>query len=307
MREKHLIPFFLLACLSSAGVYEVSSLESITKPLVVPPSNWYLARETSYPNALSEYDPEGAGMMQYIDETDQDSVLINYEKAPAITWTNATLEMKAAEILERDHPSASIMGNGTMTIARVTAGYAKSYDSEYDTYSLETVFQKGSIFFRAYALYAAMHYAEAQVISLLNSIAVQEPTSISCLIETSNPETGEPVTIRGAILPVCPDAQVRVIIRTPDGPTSAIAAITDSLGNYSTSYIPNRPGIWSFQASWEGNDVYKGAESSSVYLTIETGTSEDPPPYYVLATVAGVSLAVASFLLFKKKRRIPKL
>jgi hypothetical protein len=306
MGERHLTLCFLLACLSVVVAYEGSGLESITKPLVILPQNWYLATETSYPNAVSEYDPEGAGMMQYIDETDQDSVLINYEKAPAITWTNATLEMKASEILERDHPNALIVDSGTMTIAHVTAGYAKSYDSEYDAYGLETVFRKGSVFFNVYALYAATHYAEAQVTSLLNSIAVQEPTSISCLIEASNPETGEQVTIRGAIIPVCPDAPVRIIIRTPDGPTSAIAATTDSLGNYSTSYIPNRPGTWSFQASWDGNDVYKGAESSAAYLTIEIGIRENPPPYYVLAIVAGVLLVAASFLLFRKKRRFPK-
>lgn len=293
--------YLLLACLSVSVVYEGSGLESITKPLVVPPSNWYLASETSYPNAPSEYDPEGAGMMQYIDQLDQDFVVIHYERASAITWTNATLESKAAEILERDHTTEPIIDNGIMTIAGITAGYAKAYDSQYDAYSLETVFKKGPVFFRAYANYAATHYAEAQVISLLNTIAVQETTLISCSVNAFSAETGDKLTIYGAISPSCPNVPVRIIAQAPDGSRSAVAAATDGTGNYSVAYTPNYAGIWSFQASWDGNDVYKGAESPIAYLKVETPANGNSLPYYGLAIAAGITGAAACLLFLKRR------
>jgi hypothetical protein len=277
-------------------------LESITKPLVVPPLNWYLASDTPYPDAPSEYDPEGAGMMQYIDQLDQDFVVIHYERASTITWTNATLESEAAEILERDHTGEPIVDNGAMTIAGVAAGYAKAYDSQYDTHSLEAIFEKGLVFFRAYANYAANHYAEAQVVTLLNSIAIQESTLISCSVNAPSAETGVELTIYGAIWPSCPNVPVRIMAQAPDGFGSAVTATTDGTGNYSVAYTPNSAGIWSFQASWDGNDVYKGAESPIAYLTVEASTGGNSPPYYSLAIVAGIAgVAVCLLLFFKRK------
>jgi hypothetical protein len=301
MRERHLTLCFLLACLSVFVVYEGLGLESITKPLIVPPLDWSLASEMPYPNAASEYDSEGAGMMQYIDQIDQDFVVIHFEKAPAIAWTNATLESKAAEILERDHTTEPIVDNGTMTIAGATAGYAKAYDSQYEAYSLETVFTKGTIFFRAYADYAANHYAEAQVIWLLNSIAVQESTLISCSVNVSSVETGTCLSIYGAISPSCPNVPVRIIAQPPEGLRSAVAATTDDTGSYSVAYTPNYAGIWSFQASWDGNDVYRGAESPIAYLTVETSANGNSLPYYGLAIAAGIAGAAACLLLFLKR------
>lgn len=301
VRKGHLTLYFLLTCLSVLVVYEVSGLESITKPLIVPPPNWYLASETPYPNAASEYDPEGAGLMQYIDQSDQDYVVVHYERASTITWTNATLASKAAEVLERDHTTEPIVDSGTIAIAGVPAGYAKAYDSQYDAYSLETVFTKGSVFFRAYANYAATHFAEAQITSLLNSIAVQESTTISCSVNVSSVETGDELTIYGAIFPSCPSVPVRINTQAPDGIKSSMVAFTDGTGNYSVAFTPNAAGVWTFQASWDGNDVYKGAESPIAYLTVEPSTGENSPPYYSLVIVAGIAGAAACLLLFLKR------
>ncbi len=302
MSERHLTLCFLLACLSVFVVYEGSGLESITKPLIVPPLDWSLASEMPYPNAASEYDPEGAGMIQYIDQLDQDYVVIHYERAPAVAWTNATLVLKAAEILERDHMAKPIVYNGTLTIAGVTAGYAKAYDSQYDAYNLETVFTKGSVFFRAYANYIATHFAEAQVISLLNSIAVQESTSISCSANALSGKVGDELTIHGAIWPSCPSVPVRINTQAPDGLRSSVAATTDDTGSYSVAYTPNYAGTWSFQASWDGNDVYKGAESPIVFLTVESSAGEDSSLYYSLAIFAGIAGAATCLLLFFKRK-----
>lgn len=280
-------------------------MDPLTKPLVVLPTNWHLVSEVPYPNASAEYDPQGAGMFQYVDELDQDFVVIQYERAPVTPWTSASLEIKAVEIFGRNHPNELIIDRGTMTIAGVAAGYAKAYDSQYNAHSMETLFIKGVVFFRAYANYAATHAAEAQVTALLNSIAVQEPTSISCLTSGSSVETGKQVTVYGAISPICPNVPVRVSIQTPDGLISTVTATTDPNGNYSAQYTPNREGAWAFQASWDGNDLYRGAESSTAHLTVKTVTAKNQLSYYGLVLAAGLS-AFLLVLVFLKKRMLPQ-
>lgn len=241
-------------------------------------------------------------MLLYVDELDQDHVMIYYERASVSQWTNASLTAKATEIFKRTYPSVAIIDSGTMTIAGVTGGYAEAHDTQQDAYNLQTVFQKGLILFRAYANYEATHYAEAQVTSLLNSITVREPSSISCSVDTTSSRTGEQVTIQGTILPSCPTVQVTISVQAPDGQVSAIVATTNILSDYSASYTPNNPGIWSFRASWDGNDAYKGADSSISHLTVETAASENPPPYSLLAIAASVLGIAVLLTLFKKKK-----
>lgn len=301
MKKGFLIVGFAIAYLVFAIVPSVFGAETLSKPIVTPPTYWHLESETPYPNAPAEYDPQGAGMVEYLDETDYDFVMIYYERAPAISWSSSSLEAKAIEIFERDHPGKSISDSGTMTIAGVQAGYAKGYDSEYDTYRLETVFTKGPVFFSVYAYYDATSQDEAQVMSLMNSISIQESTVISCSVNTYSVTRGQAVTIFGTISPSCANVPVKVNARAPDGFSNTLTTITTSTGSYSISYVPNKIGSWTFEASWDGNDLYKGAQSQVISLVVEAPLIETLLPYIAL-TVA-VAVTAVAILVFVKKRK----
>jgi len=157
------------------------SAETVSKPTVTLPANWHLEEETPYPQAPAEYDPQGAGMLMYQDEVDYDFVMVYYEKAPAYTLTEADLEIKAIELFLIVH-NYTPYDTGTMTVAKTQAGYAKGYDYDYDTYALELAFVKGNEFLNVYAFYDATSADEAEVMSLINSISVEEAKGISLLL-----------------------------------------------------------------------------------------------------------------------------
>lgn len=171
MKKQQIIVIFLLATIISMTVPMSRAAESLSKPTVTLPANWTLQSESSYPNEISEHDPQGAGLLEYVDENTYDTILIYYEKAPSTTYSGPDLQAEAEAIFQRDH-TESISDSGFKTVAGVSAGFAKGYDSDYDTYTLELVFVKSNYFFNAYAYYDANTQSEDKVNSLINSISV---------------------------------------------------------------------------------------------------------------------------------------
>jgi hypothetical protein len=169
MRKQHVIAILLLATIVLAAVPFASAAEALSKPSVTLPSNWQLIDEIAYPNAISEHDAQGAGLLQYQDPTNYDGVMIYYEKASTTTYTSAQLQSEAEAIFYRDH-EMMYDESGVMTVAGVQAGYAKAYEATYDAYVLELVFVKDNYYINAYALYDANTQSENAVTSLLNSI-----------------------------------------------------------------------------------------------------------------------------------------
>lgn len=165
--NKKTFTFLFVITLVLAAAIPFSS--ALTKPSVTLPANWELTEETPYPEEMSEHDPEGAGMVQYQNNINFDGVMIYYEDSLSITYTNNQLKSEVENIFERDH-EGNFDESGIMTIAGVSAGYAKAYDQEYDAYILELVFVKGSYYINAYAYYDANSASENAVMALLNSI-----------------------------------------------------------------------------------------------------------------------------------------
>jgi len=159
--------FVITLVLAAATPFASSAL---TKPSVTLPADWELTEESPYPEEMSEHDPEGAGMVQYQNNINFDGVMIYYEDSLSITYTNNQLKSEVEYIFERDHEGDEFDESGIMTVAGVSAGYAKAYDQEYDAYILELVFVKGSYYINAYAYYDANTASENAVMALLNSI-----------------------------------------------------------------------------------------------------------------------------------------
>ena len=171
MKKQQIVALVLLLTIISTAIPLAQAANAPSKPNVTLPANWQLEDETAYPNAPSEYDLEGGGMVEYMDQVDYDFVMIYYENAPSITFTDADWKGEAEYIFMRDHENLTYSESGVQTIAGVKAGFAKGYEAEYDTYALETAFIKDGIYYNAYAYYDANSVDEAQVMSLLNSIS----------------------------------------------------------------------------------------------------------------------------------------
>jgi len=168
MKNYQLIVIFILT--SIIFVATVSSVAAtISKPSTTLPKNWEVDYEIEYPNAKSEHDYEGAGLIKFENSETFDDIIIQYERAPSTAYTSASLKKEAIDIFNsRSQKGLTISENGTMTVAGVQAGFAKSYSYSYDTYFLEVVFVKGDCYINAYAIYNADN--ENEIFTILNSL-----------------------------------------------------------------------------------------------------------------------------------------
>jgi len=181
---KNQIPIIgcVLIYLAIALIPIALSAESISKPNVSPPENWYLESESPYPQEGGQYDPQGAGLLTYEDGVDYDFVMIFYEKAPTYTLTAAALETKATTNFLNYHEEYTLDNSGTLTLGGSPAGYAIGYDSESDCNRLEVTLVKNDVYMSIYAYYDATTEDEDQVLALLNSISVKESNGIPWLL-----------------------------------------------------------------------------------------------------------------------------
>jgi hypothetical protein len=169
MKKQNLLAVLVIvAVLSTVSICQA---QTISKPNVTIPSGWRLDDETAYPNAPSEHDSAGAGMLKYLNPTNNDEVRIFYEKAPTTTYTSATLKEEAISLFTRDLPSYNMSESGTEQIAGVQAGFAKGYDSANDAYVVDMIFVKDGNYYNVAAYYDANSQSEGQVNSILNSIS----------------------------------------------------------------------------------------------------------------------------------------
>lgn len=150
----------------------VQAAETLQKPNVTLPSQWILEDESAYPNAVSEHDSAGAGMLQYVNQENQDGVKIFYEKASTTAYTSPMLKDEATAMFERDFSDFTMVESGTKDVAGVNAGFAKGYNAENDVYIEDIVFVKDNYYVNALALYDANDQSETQTLGVINSITI---------------------------------------------------------------------------------------------------------------------------------------
>lgn len=175
MKKKQIVLAFLIVAIISVLAVPLSrAAETVTKPTVTLPANWQQTDQTAYPDTYSEHDPAGAGMVEYTDQTDYDTVVIYYEKAQVSSYTSQQLKNEAEDLFESYDVSDNIGldSSGVTQYAGVSAGFAKGYDIATDTYKMEIVFIKGNQYINVHAYYDATTEDQNQVESLTNSISV---------------------------------------------------------------------------------------------------------------------------------------
>ncbi|MCX8150614.1 MAG: hypothetical protein N3D85_03820 [Candidatus Bathyarchaeota archaeon] len=168
--EKLCITVFLLLNIVALSVAPLASAQTLTPPNVSLPGGWRLESQKPYPEAPSEYDEAGAGMLQYVNPQNYDEVRIYYERAPSRTFSSSELKREAEHLFDRDLTD-EIQESGTMQLAGTTAGFAKAYDAQEDAYLWDIVFIKDNYYLNVLAYHAASSQSQNEVMSILNSIS----------------------------------------------------------------------------------------------------------------------------------------
>jgi hypothetical protein len=171
LKKQQIISIFLIFAIASLAVPVSQAAETLAKPTINLPANY------------SEFDPAGAGMVEYTDQDDYDLVRIYYEKAQVSSYTSQQLQGQAESIFESVDVSATlgIDNSGVKQYAGVSAGFAKGYDSSSDTYKMELVFIKGDYYFNVHSYYDATTEDQNQMESVINSINVGGTGGVSFL------------------------------------------------------------------------------------------------------------------------------
>lgn len=176
-------PSYGMLVIGATSVFAVIALSGCIEGVLASPTvenvpnNWYLSNKDGYGTYEGTYD-WSAGMVEFTDSRDSDIVQIYYEYAPEGGLSSSELESDALflleEVLELYESNLEPNETGIMSISGTEAGYAKRYDPETDCYELEIVMVLGGIYLDIYSYYDATSEDEEQVISLINSISVDE-------------------------------------------------------------------------------------------------------------------------------------
>ncbi len=161
----------VLVCIVVISTACLCQAQTLSKPTVTVPSGWKLDTDTAYPNAPSELDPAGAGLLEYVNSDTDDDVAIYYEKVQE-NYTNSELEDAAVTLFQRDFSDYDVTDSGVVQAAGVPAGYARSYDETIDTYVLDMFFVKNNYCFNVMAIYGSSTQSRDQVTSIIDSIGV---------------------------------------------------------------------------------------------------------------------------------------
>jgi len=94
------------------------------------------------------------------------------------------------------------------------------------------------------------------------------PSSISCKISSSYITLGESVEVSGSISPAHSFVEVKITYTKPDNSVITRKVLTNELGCYNDKLQPDYAGLWSVQASWEGDADHKPATSEKAFFTV---------------------------------------
>jgi hypothetical protein len=110
-----------------------------------------------------------------------------------------------------------------------------------------------------YAIKRNGDYGEGLPQDFVIQIVVSKISStITVAASPQTAEIGQAVRISGSIDPATENATVNLAYKRPDGTRVTASSKTSADGSFSTSYRPDVDGVWSVNASWEGDAKYEG-------------------------------------------------
>ena len=127
-------------------------------------------------------------------------------------------------------------------------------------------------------------------------------STISMTLSKESINVGSSVTISGAIDPARENVNVTILYKLGGGAWTFLAnETTDSNGNYSYPWTPEKVGTYQVKASWEGDPTTLGDESEVQTLTVKE--TAGIPIEYVVVAVVGIIIIVVIVVYFVKLRK----
>ena len=104
------------------------------------------------------------------------------------------------------------------------------------------------------------------------------PTAITLSLAPSSISLGSSTVLSGSIIPNAGSVQLAISASKDSGLTwtTLMLIMTDSSGDYSTSWIPPYSGSYLLESSWSGNNWYAGSSSSPASLTVASTAVQNP-------------------------------
>jgi hypothetical protein len=164
LKKQTLIAIILLILL--IAVPTCSAAASLSKPSVTLPSGWAPNGETPYPDAMSEHDPAGAGLLEYTDTVNYAWISLYYEKT-SMSYTDPQLKAEAEDLFST-YESTYYVESGVRNFGGNKAGWATAYDPDTEAYDLVFVMTKEGYYINVLASYE--NASQIAVESILGSI-----------------------------------------------------------------------------------------------------------------------------------------
>lgn len=133
-----------------------------------------------------------------------------------------------------------------------------------------------------------------------NIISKQE-TSIEISIFNQNIQPNEEINVNGTLSPKVANKEITVNLRDPDYNLINFTLMTDENGLFQFNYLPNKTGVWSFNASFKGDDIYNSTTSKRLYFGVGVTASER----IIEIEISDTNIIIDESIVIKGKVSIP--
>lgn len=149
-----------------------------------------------------------------------------------------------------------------------------------------------------YLIKSTLYSGGIQLETQPTSLMVNKATSIIEVQSLSEvTQTGDTVTVTGTTMPPIELEEITITLTGPDGVSHSETVTTGQDGSFQYTFTPDIAGAWIVQTNWLGDDLYTGAESTPITLTVNQINEvlrETPTPTAVALGVAAGTLLSTS-------------
>lgn len=121
---------------------------------------------------------------------------------------------------------------------------------------------------------------------------------LSIQVEDDEISKGESISISGELIPPQGDTSITLTYTDPDGISLSQLVTTYSSGEFYATYTPDKGGVWSVQASWDGGQLFEPSKSNN--LTFKVKAKFNLLTIGIL--IAGVISAVVTVIILIRRR-----
>lgn len=196
--------------------------------------------------------------------------------------------------------------------------YVGQTTTEYDkglAYYYAKMYGSAKARFEAVTAVFPYHWKAQQLVQecqskILSGIKAESAISLSTSPMQIRVNEGQ-ITVSGSLshtsaMPIPVDVkwtniQITIEYTKPDGTKTTRTTTASNGGTFEDSIIPDKAGVWTVKAGWNGDTDHSGAESNQVSFTVE-----EPPMSWtwiiIIVMVVCVAAAASAFILVQRRR-----